>query len=129
MSAPTRTTGELADARVEAEGDSLGEAKWAAMKELEQRFPGIEVEHVEFEVLEERPGDGDEGFVRVAATRGRERLARGGEGVRVAGRAGRAGARDRAADDLATWVSGRASTSRRPTRRCARTSADPSSGC
>ena len=24
----------------EAEGDSLGEAKWAAMKELEPRFPG-----------------------------------------------------------------------------------------
>ena len=55
------------DARVEADGSSLGEAKWAAMKQLEQRFPGIEVEHVEFEVLEERPGDGDEGFVQVAA--------------------------------------------------------------
>ena len=25
----------------EAEGDSLGEAKWAAMKTLEGRFPGL----------------------------------------------------------------------------------------
>jgi spoIIIJ-associated protein len=55
--------------RVEADGGSVGAAKWAAMKQLEQRFPGIEVDHVEFEVLEERPpsGDADEGFVRVVA--------------------------------------------------------------
>jgi len=55
--------------RVEADGTSVGAAKWAAMKELEQRFPGIEVEHVEFEVLEERAAatDADEGRVRVAA--------------------------------------------------------------
>jgi spoIIIJ-associated protein len=55
--------------RVEADGASVGAAKWAAMKQLEQRFPGIEVDHVEFEVLEEYPpaGDADEGHVRVAA--------------------------------------------------------------
>jgi spoIIIJ-associated protein len=55
--------------RVEADGASVGAAKWAAMKELEQRFPGIEVDHVEFEVLEERPGsaDADDGYVKVAA--------------------------------------------------------------
>src|SRR3954454_10502229 len=54
---------------VEADGASVGAAKWAAMKQLEQRYPGLEVEHVEFDVLEERPpsGDGEEGYVRVAA--------------------------------------------------------------
>jgi spoIIIJ-associated protein len=36
----------------EAEGDSLGEAKWAAMKELEPRFPGITADCVRFEVIE-----------------------------------------------------------------------------
>jgi spoIIIJ-associated protein len=55
--------------QVEADGASVGAAKWAAMKQLEQRFPGIDVDHVEFEVLEERPpaADSDEGFARVAA--------------------------------------------------------------
>jgi spoIIIJ-associated protein len=55
--------------RVEADGGTLGAAKWAAMKQLEQRYPGLDVEHVDFEVLEERPGaaDGEEGYVRVAA--------------------------------------------------------------
>jgi spoIIIJ-associated protein len=54
--------------RVESEGGTVGEAKWSAMKQLEQRYPGLAVEHVEFEVLEERAGDGDEGFARVAAS-------------------------------------------------------------
>ena len=40
----------------EGAGETLGEAKWAAMKELEPRFPGITAECVAFEVLEE--GDG-----------------------------------------------------------------------
>ena len=64
------TAPEPADAvRLEADGASVGAAKWAAMKQLEQRYPGIEVDHVGFEVLEERPAstDGDEGYVRVAA--------------------------------------------------------------
>lgn len=39
----------------EAEGDSLGEAKWEAMKALEPRFPGITADCVRFEVAEE-PG-------------------------------------------------------------------------
>ena len=42
---------------------------------------------------------------------------------------GGAGARDRAADDRAISGSARASTSRRPTRSCGRTSAGPSSAC
>ena len=45
--------------RAEAEGSSAGAAKWAAMKELERSYPGISVEHVTFEVLEEGP-EGDE---------------------------------------------------------------------
>jgi spoIIIJ-associated protein len=55
--------------RVEADGASVGAAKWAAMKELEQRFPGIEVDHVEFEVLEERSASGEtESYARVTAS-------------------------------------------------------------
>jgi spoIIIJ-associated protein len=34
-------------------GDTLGEAKWTAMKRLEPRYPGITAECVRFEVLEE----------------------------------------------------------------------------
>ena len=66
MSSPS--TGDAA-VHVEAEGTSVGAAKWAAMKQLETRFPGIEVEHVEFDVLEERSGSGDEdGYARVSAS-------------------------------------------------------------
>jgi spoIIIJ-associated protein len=46
----------------EASGDSVGEAKWAAMKELEPRFPGITSDCVSFDVDE----DGD--ATRVVAT-------------------------------------------------------------
>jgi spoIIIJ-associated protein len=35
----------------EAEGETLGEAKWAAVKALEERFPGLTAECVSFEVL------------------------------------------------------------------------------
>jgi spoIIIJ-associated protein len=41
------------DTRAEAEGGSLGEAKWNALKELERRFPGVSAECVQFTVLEE----------------------------------------------------------------------------
>jgi spoIIIJ-associated protein len=41
----------------EGEGDSLGEAKWAAMKELEPRFPGVSAETVSFEVIEQPEDD------------------------------------------------------------------------
>jgi spoIIIJ-associated protein len=55
--------------QVEADGTSVGAAKWAAMKQLEQRFPGIEVDHVQFEVLDERSEAGDgEGYARVSAS-------------------------------------------------------------
>jgi spoIIIJ-associated protein len=39
------------------EGATLGEAKWAAMKELETRFPGVTADSVEFEVVEEPGAD------------------------------------------------------------------------
>jgi spoIIIJ-associated protein len=51
--------------RVEGEGETVGEAKWAAMKELERQHPGLDVEQVEFEVLEDRAAS--DGFARVEA--------------------------------------------------------------
>ena len=54
---------------MEAEGESLGVAKWSAMKQLERQYPGLALEHVEFELLDERPASGDEpGYARVAAS-------------------------------------------------------------
>jgi spoIIIJ-associated protein len=41
----------------EAEGESLGEAKWAAVKALEPRFPGIGAESIHFDVTEEPAPD------------------------------------------------------------------------
>src|SRR2546421_7823527 len=53
---------EQAQARVEAEGATLGEAKWAAIKALERRFPGVGADDVRFEVVDE----GDEAGERPA---------------------------------------------------------------
>ena len=36
----------------EAQGDTLGEAKWAAVKELEARFPGLTADCVRFDVTD-----------------------------------------------------------------------------
>ena len=52
------------DLFAEGEGDSLGEAKWAAMKELEPRFPGVTAECVKFEVIDD---PGPDGTARVRA--------------------------------------------------------------
>ena len=38
---------------VEAEGETVGEAKWNAMRELERRYPGLARESVEFQVITE----------------------------------------------------------------------------
>jgi len=46
------------DLVAEADGDTLGEAKWAAMKELELRFPGLTAECVRFDVAEDAGADG-----------------------------------------------------------------------
>jgi spoIIIJ-associated protein len=55
-----------AEARADGEGATLGEAKWAALKQLERRFAGITAETVTFEVVEE--GDEEAGEpARVAA--------------------------------------------------------------
>jgi len=51
------------DLSAEGEGDTVGEAKWAAMKELEPRFPGFTADSVGFEVIEEP----DAGTARVRA--------------------------------------------------------------
>jgi len=42
----------------EAEGETLGEAKWAAMKSLESRFPGLTADCVSFDVAEDGGTDG-----------------------------------------------------------------------
>jgi spoIIIJ-associated protein len=39
--------------RVEATGDTVGEARWAALHELERRFPGLDRDAVEFQVVSE----------------------------------------------------------------------------
>jgi spoIIIJ-associated protein len=41
------------DGVAEAEGDTLGEAKWAAMKTLEARFPGLTSDCVRFDVSQD----------------------------------------------------------------------------
>ena len=38
---------------VEATGETVGEAKWSALRELERRFPGIDKSAVRFAVLSE----------------------------------------------------------------------------
>lgn len=47
----------------EAEGETLGAAKWAAMKALEARFPGLTADCVSFDVAEDA-GDGRPARVR-----------------------------------------------------------------
>ena len=42
----------------EGEGESLGAAKWAAVKKLEPRFPGLSADCVSFDVAEEPGPDG-----------------------------------------------------------------------
>ena len=44
---------ELADLTAEATGETVGEAKWAALRELERRHPGLDKAAVEFEVVSE----------------------------------------------------------------------------
>jgi spoIIIJ-associated protein len=44
---------EVADLTTEATGETVGEAKWAALRELERRHPGLDKASVQFEVLAE----------------------------------------------------------------------------
>jgi spoIIIJ-associated protein len=50
--------------RVEATGETVGEAKWAALRELEQLVPGLDREGVEFQVVSE----GERGLLGVGFT-------------------------------------------------------------
>ena len=38
---------------VEGTGETVGEAKWSALRELEKRFPGLDRQAVAFQVLSE----------------------------------------------------------------------------
>ena len=49
---------------VEATGETVGEAKWAALRELEQRLPGLDRESVQFQVVSE----GERGLLGVGFT-------------------------------------------------------------
>jgi spoIIIJ-associated protein len=60
------------DAVADGEGESVGAAKWSAIKALEPSFPGIEADDVEFEVLDA----GDEEADRPARVRARVDLSR-----------------------------------------------------
>jgi spoIIIJ-associated protein len=67
---PTASTHSL---EVEGTGETVGEAKWSALRELERRFPGLDKADVSFEVLTE----GERGLLGVgyAAARVIARLA------------------------------------------------------
>jgi spoIIIJ-associated protein len=51
---------ERADARAEGEGATLGEAKWAAIKALERRFPGVGADDVRFDVIDDADDSGEQ---------------------------------------------------------------------
>jgi len=52
------------DVRVEATGETVGEAKWSALRELEQLVPGLDRDRVEFQVVTE----GERGLLGVGYT-------------------------------------------------------------
>ncbi|HXV95353.1 MAG TPA: RNA-binding cell elongation regulator Jag/EloR [Gaiellaceae bacterium] len=64
---------------VEGEGETVGEAKWTALRELERRFPGLDKASVRFTVLSE----GERGLLGVGQVPARV-LARVDEGLRPA---------------------------------------------
>jgi spoIIIJ-associated protein len=49
----TESERELGETEIEATGETVGEAKWSALRELERRFPGIDKSAVSFAVLSE----------------------------------------------------------------------------
>ncbi len=51
-------------AQAEASGETVGEAKWLALRELESRYPGLDRERVSFEVLSE----GERGLLGVGTS-------------------------------------------------------------
>ena len=55
---------EATEVQVETTGETVGEAKWTALRELEQLVPGLDREQVEFEVVSE----GERGLLGVGYT-------------------------------------------------------------
>src|SRR3954453_9802647 len=76
----------------DGEGESVGAAKWSAIKALEPSFPGIEADDVEFEVLD--AGDEDAGRAARAGAGG------GGRPPRVRARVDESRGDEDAADEL-----------------------------
>jgi len=63
--ADTDRPGETVDTdQVEGTGETVGEAKWAALRELERRFPGLDKSQVRFQVISE----GERGLLGVGFT-------------------------------------------------------------
>ena len=60
----SETEPQLSETEVEATGETVGEAKWSALRELERRFPGIDKSAVSFAVLSE----GERGLLGVGYT-------------------------------------------------------------
>jgi spoIIIJ-associated protein len=54
----------MTELRVESEGETVGEAKWAALRELEKLHPGIDKSSVRFQVVSE----GERGILGVGFT-------------------------------------------------------------
>jgi spoIIIJ-associated protein len=72
---------EPADAgQVEGTGETVGEAKWAALRELERRFPGLDKSQVRFQVISE----GERGLLGVGFTPARVAAEVSGEPPRKA---------------------------------------------
>jgi spoIIIJ-associated protein len=57
-------SGETLEVRVEATGETVGEAKWTALRELEQLVPGLDRDNVRFDILSE----GERGLLGVGYT-------------------------------------------------------------
>jgi spoIIIJ-associated protein len=68
------------EVRVETEGETVGEAKWAALRELELRVPALDREAVRFEVLSE----GERGLLGVGYTPARVAASIDADEVRAA---------------------------------------------
>ena len=49
---------------VESEGETVGEAKWVGLRDLERRFPGLDRSLVQFEVISE----GERGLLGVGTS-------------------------------------------------------------
>ncbi len=50
---PTVPSSDSGDVEVEASGETVGEAKWTALRDLERRLPGLDKSRVRFTVLSE----------------------------------------------------------------------------